>query len=352
MTEPVLPDDHALITSVAWIAFHILVIALSAGIALSLPVIAENLLVYWSRVEHEEILLVSIELAVAVVLIVFFNYVRLSLRHRNLAQVAISAGLVSSSTNQNRQTRRRIKVLKERHGLGRSLMVIGSTGYETFVDPASDFRAVLQKCLWANILLLDPYSEEASLRVQALSRPDFTLDRFREEGRQTIELLKKLKAGGKNIKLKFYADPPIVKLVILGDYLWLQHYHTSLEVHTLPEYVLQHNLRERGLYTLFYQYFAQRWEDHGMPEYDLDADEVIYRNPDGGEMRRSSFGPDSVCGGGRQTEETYLSRSPLMGITRLSTAIDSRHRPFQPQSSSRIIFPPILGMTGLSCRWP
>ena len=292
-----LSDVRDLIRGAAWLGFHIVVVALSAGIALSLPSIARNFLAYWSHVENEKIFLVSVEIIVAIVLIIFFNYLWLSFQDRRLAKVAAGAGLVSFSPSRSRHAQRRIRALKEKHGMGRSVMVIGSTGYETFVDPESYFRTVLQKCLWANILLLNPYSEEASIRVEAISHPDFTLERFREEGRKTIELLKRLKATGKDVKLKFYSDPPLVKLVILGDYLWLQHYHTSLEVRTMPEYVFQHNLMDRGLYTLFYQYFVKRWENPEIPEYDFDTDELVYRSHNGSEMRRVPFGPEMAFEG-------------------------------------------------------
>lgn len=62
--------------------------------------------------------------------------------------------------------------------------LIGSTGYQTFVDPDSDFHTVLQKCLWADILLLNPYSAEAGVRVRALSTPRVhtrQLSRLRED---------------------------------------------------------------------------------------------------------------------------------------------------------------------------
>lgn len=294
MMEHMFPENRNLITCVALIGFHILVVALSVGISLSLPMIAGNLLAYWARMENEGAFLVSIELVVAIVLIMFFNQLRLSIRDRRLARVAISAGLVSFSPNRSLHVKRSLRAAKERYDTGKSLMVIGSTGYETFIDSGSAFRTVLQKCLWANILLLNPYSEEASLRVQALSRPDFTLDHFREEGRKTVELLKQLKASGKDVKLKFYSDPPLVKLVILGDYLWLQHYHTSLEIHTMPEYVFQNNLMDRGLYTLFYQYFVKRWESPTIPEYDFATDELVCINPIDNEVKRALFGPKRV----------------------------------------------------------
>jgi hypothetical protein len=147
-------------------------------------------------------------------------------------------------------------------------------------------------------MLVNPYSQEASARIQAINHPEFTLDTFREEVRQSIQLLKRLKAMGKAVKLKLYSDSPLIKLVILGDYLWLQHYHADLDVQTMPEYVLRHNRKDHGLYTLYAHYFVQRWESAEIPEYDLDTDELVYRNRTGHEIRRERFeietAPDEV----------------------------------------------------------
>ena len=287
----------------AWIVYHIVVLVLSAAIALSLPVIARSFLAYWSRVEHEKTSLVSIEIAVAVFLIVFFNFVRRSFQDRNLAKMAIGAGLVSFFPRRGRRAQSRIRKVKEKHGTGRTVLVIGSSGYGTFVDHVGDLSTVLEKCVGAKILLVNPYSQEASTRIQAVAHPDFTLENFREEVRRSIELLKRLKAIGKAVKLKLYSDPPLIKLVILGDYLWLQHYHTDLDVQAMPEYVLRHKLKGDGLYTLCYQYFVQRWESTEIPEYDLDTDELVYRGNNVGELRRVRFGPDESSAGLRQEVE-------------------------------------------------
>ena len=99
-------------------------------------------------------------------------------------------------------------------------------------------------------------------------------------------MLKRLKAIGKVVRLKLYADAPLVKLVILGDYLWLQHYHVDLDSQNMPEYVLQRNRKEHGLYTFYAHYFMQRWESLELPEYDLDTDELVYRSRTGQEIRR------------------------------------------------------------------
>lgn len=269
--------------------YHIVVVALSAGIALLLPAGARQFLSFWSRVEHDKFSLIAVEMAVAVLLIASLSYIHRSMRDRALAAAATGAGLVSFSPGRAPSAARRIKELKEEQGTGRTIMVIGSSGYSTLVDQVGDLSSVLDKCLGAKILLVNPFSQEATARIEAIGHPQYTLETFREEVRQSIEFLKRLKAMGKAIKLKLYSDPPLVKMVILGDYLWLQHYHADLDVQTMPEYVLRHNRKDHGFYTLYAHYFEQRWESAEIPEYDLETDELVYRNKTGGEVLRVPF---------------------------------------------------------------
>ncbi len=269
--------------------YHIIVVALSAGIALLLPAGAKQFLSFWSRVEHDLLSLIAVETTVAILLIACLNYFHRSIRDRALAAVAAGAGLVSFFPRRTRGAQRHIKQLKEEQGTGRTISVIGSSGHSTFVDQVGGLSSVLDKCLGARIMLVNPYSQEASARIQAIGHPEFTLNTFREEIRQSIQLLKRLKAMGKAVKLKLYSDSPLMKLVILGDYLWLQHYHADLDIQTMPEYVLRHNRKDHGLYTLYAHYFVQRWESTEIPEYDLDTDELVYRNKTGNEIRRERF---------------------------------------------------------------
>jgi len=269
--------------------YHIIVVALSAGIALLLPAGAKQFLSFWSRVEQDRLSLIAVEMTVAILLIVCLNYFHRSIQDRALAAVAAGAGLVSFFPRRTRGAQRHIKQLKEEQGTGRTISVIGSSGHSTFVDQVGGLSSVLDKCLGARIMLVNPYSQEASARIQAIGHPEFTLNTFREEVRQSIQLLKRLKAMGKAVKLKLYSDSPLMKLVILGDYLWLQHYHADLDVQTMPEYVLRHNRKDHGLYTLYAHYFVQRWESAEIPEYDLDTDELIYRSRTGNEIRRERF---------------------------------------------------------------
>jgi hypothetical protein len=280
---------RAFLRDAAGSVFHIIVVALSAGIALLLPTGAKQFLSFWSRVEHDKLALITLEIAAAIVLIVCLSYIHRSIRDRALAAVATGAGLVSFFPRRTRAAQRRIKKLKEGQGTGRTIMVIGSSGYSTFVDQVGDLSSVLDKCLGAQILLVNPYSREASTRICAIGHPDYTLTTFRDEVRQSIELLKRLKAMGKAVKLKLYSDPPLIKMVILGDYLWLQHYHADMDVQTLPEYVLRHNRKDHGLYTLYAHYFMQRWQSAEIPEYDLETDELVFRSNTGNEIRRERF---------------------------------------------------------------
>ena len=278
---------------------HIVVVVLSAGIALLLPSGAQKFLLLWSRVEHDKLALIIVEMIVAILLIGCYSYIRRSLHDRVLATAATGAGLISFFPRRVPRSQRHINKLKEEQSTGRTIMVIGSSGYSSFVDQVGDLSSVLDKCLGAKILLVNPYSHEATARIEAIGHPEFTLTAFREEVRQSIVLLKRLRAMGKAVKLKLYADPPLVKMLILGDYLWLQHYHADLDVRIMPEYVLRHNRQDHGLYTLYAHYFEHRWQSIEIPEYDLDTDELVYRNRAGSELRREQF-EDST-----QEAETY-----------------------------------------------
>lgn len=308
---------RAFLRNAAGSFYHIIVVALSAGIALLLPAGAKQFLAFWSHVEHDKLSLIAVEMTVAVLLIAGLNYIHRSIRDRALASVATGAGLVSFFPRRARQAQQSIAELKDEHGPGRTIKVMGSSGCSTFVDHVGDLSSVLDKCLGAQILLVNPYSHEASQRIRALDHPEHTLAAFRQEVRQSIALLKRLKAMGKAVKLKLYADPPLMKMVILGDYLWLQHYHTDLAVETMPEYVLRHNRKDHGLYTLYAHYFEQRWECVEIPEYDLETDELVYHNRAGQELRREQFEARAVPEhiGALMDEMDFLKEPSRLGQT-------------------------------------
>ncbi len=288
---------HGGMKNISEIGYHIIVLCLSAVIAMSLPIVATNFLAYWTKVGKEKVSLVTLEVGVAVLLIIVMTYIRRSWKDRKLAKMAIDAGFVSFFPKRGRRSEDGIRKLRETQGRGRTVMVIGSSGYDTLRDQVGDLSTVLDKCLGANIMLVNPLSHGASARIRAIADPMMSIEKYREGVRQSIELLKRLQAVGKSVKLKLYSDPPLLKLVILGDYLWMQHYHTDLDIQEMPEYVLRHNSKDHGLYTLCYQYFVQRWERTDIPEYDLETDELVYRDRNGREVSREQFWPEDASPG-------------------------------------------------------
>jgi hypothetical protein len=143
-------------------------------------------------------------------------------------------------------------------------------------------------------MLLNPHGAGARARAKSMLDPNVTPELFNEQIRKSIDFLKQLKTLQKHITLKLYDEPPYLKLAILGDYIWMKHYHPGLDVHSLPEYLFQHDQNPGTLYTPFYQYFLMRWRDSNIPEYDLDTDEIIYRDTAWNELKRKKFNESQV----------------------------------------------------------
>ncbi len=271
------------------VIYHILIMVLSAAIALSLPYtgkfIADNYLAYWKLIESKTVFLISVEVAVAVLLIVFLNLLGRSLKDRKISKMAMTdMGLVLVA-RESRQTRK----LKERHGVARDVLLVGSTGSSTFVDPDGDMHNVIQNCREAKIMLLNPSGEGASVRAKSIPDPDVTPESFRDQIMKSIDFLNNLKDQQKNIRLKLYEDTLFLKLAVLGDYVFVKCYHSGLNGQDVPENIFKHSPNQGSLFHLFYQYFLSKWRDPNIPEYDFDTAELIYRDISGNEVRREKF---------------------------------------------------------------
>ncbi len=281
------------------ILFHVGVVVCSAAFAMSLPFIAtyiaQKFLRYWSFIGNEKQFLFSVEIALAVFLIFLSHFLVRSWKDRKLAKMARAAGLVFVTPSKGFLARRKIRKLKEGQGFARDIMAIGSTGFRTFVDSGGELFQVIQHCREAKIMLLNPDSEGARARAKSILAPDITPESFGEQIRKTIDFFKTLRATQKNIRLKLYPDPPFLKLTILGDFLWVQHYTASRDVQLMPKYVFKHDQNPGGLYSPFYQYFLARWDNPNIPEYDLTTDELIYRDSAGNEVRREELMKKEGC---------------------------------------------------------
>jgi hypothetical protein len=269
---------------------HISMVGGSAALALSLPTalkfISKKFLTYWSFIGNDKIFFISIEMILTLSFLLLSTWFRRMWKDRRLSNMAKTAGIVFVTPAKGFLAQRRIRKLKARQGLGRDVMVITSTGFRTFVDPKSELHEVIQNCRQAKIMLLNPQSEGAAVRAKSIPIPDVTPESFGEQIRKSIDFLKTLKSAQKNVRLKLFHDPPFLKMTILGDYIWLQYYQTGLDVQMMPKYVFKHDPNTGSLYTPFYQYFLERWNNPDLPEYDMNTDELIYRDAAGNEVRR------------------------------------------------------------------
>ena len=292
------------LNGVAQALFHVLLVALSAGIALSLPYvvgyIGNHFWPYWSIIEKETLYLISVEAITAIVLLLVFNYIGRSWQDRKISKMAKSAGLVYFLPAKSVFAQRKLNSLKLRQGFARDVMIISSTGYRTFVDPRGDLHSVLQHCRGARIMLLNPRSEGAYARARSICDPSVTPETFSEQIKKSVDFLKGLRAG-KNIRLKLYDDTPFLKLAILGDHVWIKHYHPGLDVQSMPEYLFEHDQNLGGFYTPFYHYFLARWENPAIAEYDLETHQLIYRDASGKEISREKTDTLYKSFDGRQT---------------------------------------------------
>lgn len=269
---------------------HLFIIALSVSIVLSLPLwvsfIVRKVLIYWSFIGNEKIFLASMEIILAILIILFSNYIGKNWRNKKLSAMAQTAGLVMVLPARGVLAQRRIRKLKGKQGFARDVMILGSTGIRTFGEPGGELLQVIQHCREAKIMLLNPDELKATANTKGIPHSDVTPEIQREQINQSIDFLKRLKALQRNIKLKLYSGPPLIKLTILGDYLWVQHYHTDFDIEGMPKYVFKHGQNPGGLYVPFYQYFWDKWNCPDIPEYDLDNDELIFRDLNGNECQR------------------------------------------------------------------
>ncbi|HBR18272.1 MAG TPA: hypothetical protein DD725_11850 [Deltaproteobacteria bacterium] len=276
--------------SIKNVVYHIFILVLSAVIALSLPstgkFIADNYLTYWSLIESEKMFLISVEIAVAVLLIMLFNYLVRSWKDRKFSKMALNdMGLVLAAHTESLRKRKQLKKFKEQQGIARDVLLIGSTGCNTFVNPEGDLHNVIQNCREAKIMLLNPFGEGACVRAKSIPDPDVTLEHFREQIMRSVDFLKSLKALQKNIRLKLYEETPLLKLAVLGDYVFMKYYHSGLNVQKMPEYIFKHSSNQSCLFHPLYQFFLLKWRDPNIPEYDFDSDELIYRDNSGNKVK-------------------------------------------------------------------
>jgi hypothetical protein len=309
--------------------YHVIVILLSAAFAFSLPItaafVANKLLAYWSFIGNEKIFLLSVEIGSAILLVLLFNHIRRYWQYRMVSRMARTAGLVLVPPTTGFGVRKRVRKLKEKQGYARDIMLIGSTGFGTFVKPDGELHQVLQNCRDAKIMLLRPGSEGAKIRATSLYGE--ASEHFNDQIKKSIDFLKDLRSKKQAVRLKLYESPPFLKLTILGEHLWVQHYLPGVEAEKMPKYAFRQNQDPFGLFAPFYQFFFCEWEKPNVPEYDFNTEELVYRDQAGNEVRRELLGTDHRA---ESLSDNDLEENGLASAARRDQSGGVNHWSLQP----------------------
>lgn len=286
-------SSHTLYSGLRQILSHGAVTLLAVAIAFSLPGFANYILnEWWPEVESNANMLLGTEIALASILALIFNVVTIAWEYRQRVHTARLASLVHArNANAGWWSRRRERALVEQLTTARDAFVLTLTGYDTLVAEDSLLRPVIDKAYEIRVMLVNPVGQ--GLRQRAESLPsEITVLTLHTEIEATIGALSALRKYGKKVKLKFYDEEPFWKIVVLGDYLWVQHCHSGFVVREQPEYVfaLQHTEPRHGLFIPFYMIFLNYWNDPRHPEYDFDTNELVYRDAGGKETGRERLG--------------------------------------------------------------
>jgi len=308
---------HNLWTGLRQILSHGVITVLAVVIAFSLPGIANFILnEWWPHVEGNANLLLATEIGLASVLALLFNLAKIAWDHRQGVLIARLASLMHArSAGAGWWSRRRERALVRQLPAARDAFILTLTGYDTFVADDSLLRGVIEKAYEIRVMLVNPAGRALRERADSLP-PEITALSLHNEIEATIGYLSGLRKFGKSVKLKFYDDEPFWKLIVLGDYVWVQHCHSGFAVREQPEFVfaLQHRELRHGLFVPFYMVFLNQWNDARHPEYDFDMSELVYRDPSGKETGRAVLGVP-IDGG-----TTPLASSPEPGATAESLA--------------------------------
>ena len=286
-------SPHGLMNGLRQVLAHGAVTVLAVAIAFSLPGFANYILnEWWPEVESNASMLLWTEIALASVLALVFNMATIAWDHRQRVLTTGLASLVHArNANPGWWSRRRERALVNQLTTARDAFMLTLTGYDTLVAEDSLLRPVIGKAYEIRVMLVNPVGQGLRRRAESLAS-DVTVLTLHTEIEATIGALSALRKYGKLVKLKFYDEEPFWKIVVLGDYLWVQHCHSGFAVREQPEYVfaLQHTEPRHGLFVPFYMIFLNHWNDPRHPEYDFDTNELVYRDAGGRETGRELLG--------------------------------------------------------------
>lgn len=119
-------------------------------------------MLFWAQAHDSQVSLSGIEVAVTLLVILTLTYLKRSLRDRGLAALATGVGHVAFYPRRRRQGSKFFMTHQEQQRRGRIIRVMGSNGFSTVVDHVGNLSSILDKCLGADVMLINLYIPEAA----------------------------------------------------------------------------------------------------------------------------------------------------------------------------------------------
>src|SRR5260221_744211 len=229
---------HKLWTGLRQIFSHGAITVLAVAIAFSLPGIANYILnEWWPEVQNNANLVLATEVGLASVLALLFDLAKIAGDHRQRVLTARLASLVyARNAGAGWWSRRRERALVSQLPAARDAFVLTLTGYDTFVADDSLLRGVIEKAYEIRVMLVNPIGKALRERADSLP-PEITVLTLHTEIEAVIAYLSRLRKFGKKVTLKFYDEEPFWKLIVLGDYAWVQHFPSGFAGKEQPEFL-------------------------------------------------------------------------------------------------------------------
>jgi hypothetical protein len=127
-----------------------------------------------------------------------------------------------------------------------NLKILALNGWGTFTSEQSPLHDYLKKFDGElTVLLIDPNCKACSIRRTTLGvdEQQFILDH-----KKSVEFCKELKQKNIKIRLFFYSQTPIWKMIGTESYIWLQHYDKRSHVEENPVYEFYKDTEKTSMY--------------------------------------------------------------------------------------------------------
>ncbi len=154
-----------------------------------------------------------------------------------------------------------------------TICILGANGWETFGAPKAPLHSLLERFGGSvRILLVHPFSDSLDMRAASIGAD---IEHYRSNIFQSLGFCRTLRRKGLDVSVRLSDWPPVWKMIMSRDRLWLQHYKHGEQVDDTPVYSFGREPMS-SLYHPFRLEFQRMWDRAESVEIHL-SDSVLRR---------------------------------------------------------------------------